>query len=130
MEIAAPEDAAPCRDLNAGKRAGIPKGFCNKAQGCEQRATLGKLGQHSLSTSKRLRRLLVCLIPYVALIPFDVVLAEQCPQFILKAHFLVMLLLCRDVLRNLRQIRLADREVRIAALPLKIQVIATLLLQP
>ena len=45
MEIAAPEDAAPCRDLNAGKRAGIPKGFCNKAQGCEQRATLGNLGR-------------------------------------------------------------------------------------
>src|SRR5437879_4762051 len=45
MEIAAPEDAAPCRDLNAGKRAGIPKGFCNKAQGCAQRATLGNLGR-------------------------------------------------------------------------------------
>src|SRR5204863_2061997 len=28
-----------------GKRAGIPKGFCNKAQGCEQRATLGNLGR-------------------------------------------------------------------------------------
>src|SRR2546425_13328398 len=49
-----------CSD-NAGKRAGTPKGFCNKAQGCEQRATLGNLGRPPLSTSKRLRRILVWL---------------------------------------------------------------------
>ena len=92
QERSAPVRTAPYTDLNAGKRVGIPKGFCNKAQGCEQRATLGNLGHRSPSTSKRLRRLLVLLIPHVALIPLDVVLAEQCPQFILKAHFLVMLL--------------------------------------
>src|SRR5438445_5320397 len=39
----------PYTDLNAGKRAGIPKGFCNKAQGCEERATLGNLGRPPLS---------------------------------------------------------------------------------
>src|SRR5437762_4499941 len=55
-------------------------------KGCEQRATLGNLGHRSPSTSKRLRRLLVFLIPHVALIPLNVVLAEQCPQFILKVN--------------------------------------------
>jgi hypothetical protein len=39
-------------DGNVGRR--IPKGFCNKAQGCLQRATLGIAIPTSLSTSKRL----------------------------------------------------------------------------
>src|SRR2546427_12554989 len=30
VEIAAPENAAPHTGFNAGKRAGSPKGFCNK----------------------------------------------------------------------------------------------------
>src|SRR5258707_12003852 len=48
---------------NDGNVSRIPKGFCNKAQGCERRATLGNVRRRSLPTSKRLRRLIVCLIP-------------------------------------------------------------------
>src|SRR5258708_4795543 len=41
-------------DLKTDGRAGIPKGFRNKAQGCEHRATLGKHRASTPSTSKRL----------------------------------------------------------------------------
>jgi len=40
------------------------------------------------------------------------------------------LLLFRDIGNDLREVGLADREVRITALPLKIQVLAALLLEP
>jgi hypothetical protein len=58
------------------------------------------------------------------------VLAEQSSHFILKGHFLMMLRLFGDVASNLRQVGLADGEIRVTALPLKIQVVAPLLFEP
>src|SRR5205823_4597746 len=68
------------------------------------------------------------LIPHVTFVPFDLVFSEQRPQFILKARFLMMLLLLFDIPNDLGQIGLTYREIRITALPLKIQIFATLFL--
>src|SRR6266568_3974074 len=105
----------------------IPKGLCPPAQGCESASYPGKRRHHPSQP----RRGCACvpheLIPDVALVPLNVVLAEQSSQLILKAEVSMMF---RDIGNDLREVGLADREVRIAALPLKIQIIAALLLAP
>ena len=69
-------------------------------------------------------------IPHIAFIKFDFVPAQQSAEFILKVHLAVMLLLPGDVLLHLLDIRLADGEIRITALPLEIGLIGTLFLEP
>src|SRR6266851_8843795 len=71
-----------------------------------------------------------CSIPNVFFIPFDFVLAQKQAQLILKTHLAMMLLLIGDVLLHLFEIRLADAKVCVAALPLKVRVLATAFLQP
>ena len=69
-------------------------------------------------------------IPNVTLVPFQVVLAQQCPKLVLKSHFLVMLWLIGNVSNYPFQIRLTHAEIGVASLPLKIEKIATLFLEP
>jgi Tfp pilus assembly protein PilN len=69
-------------------------------------------------------------VPHVPLIPFDLMSAQQSSQFILKAQLAMVLLLPGDVLFNLLQVGLANREIRLLALPLEIGVIRSLLLEP
>ena len=69
-------------------------------------------------------------VPHVPLIPFDLMSAQQSPQFILKAQLAMVLLLPGDVLFNLLQVGLANREIRLPALPLEISVVRSLLLEP
>ena len=70
------------------------------------------------------------LIPHIALVPLDLVLAKQGPQLILKTGFLVMLLLFGDVPDDLLQIRLANSEIGITALPPEIEIAAALFFEP
>ncbi len=53
-------------------------------------------------------------IPNVFLVPFDLVLAQHCAQFILKSNLAVMLLLSGDVLLHLLEIQLAHGEISAA----------------
>src|SRR5437879_7785631 len=53
-------------------RAVIPKGFCNKAQGCEQRATLGNLGQRAPQPRRGCADPLVGVIPYAEIVAWPV----------------------------------------------------------
>jgi len=69
-------------------------------------------------------------IPHIFFIPFDFVFAEQRQQLVLKIHLPVVFLLSGDVWLHLFQIRLADREIRVAALPFKVRIIPALRLQP
>ena len=55
-------------------------------------------------------------------------LPQKRPQLILKRQFPVMFLLVGDVYLYLFKTGLADREIRVTALPLKIGVIPALLL--
>src|ERR1039457_2937342 len=109
----------------------IPKGLCLPAQGCEERATLGRESEMN-STATRLwqSRHGDDSIPNVFLVPLNLVLAQQRTKLVLKPNLAMMLLLPGDVVLNLRQLRLAHREIRVAALPLEIGVIATAFLQP
>src|ERR1035437_9490565 len=59
-------------------------------------------------------------VPHVPLIPLDLMSAQQSLQFILKAQLAMVLLLPGDVLFNLLQVGLANREIRIPPLPLEI----------
>src|ERR1035437_1242912 len=69
-------------------------------------------------------------VPHVPLIPFDLVSAKQSPQLILKAQLTVVLFLPGDVVLDLLQVELANRKIRIPALPLEICVVRPLLLEP
>ena len=69
-------------------------------------------------------------IPNVFLVPFDLVLSQQRAQLVLEANFAMMLFLPGDVLLYRFEIRLAHGEIRVAALPLEVGVIATALLEP
>ena len=69
-------------------------------------------------------------IPHIFLIPFDLVLAQQRAEFVLKSNLAMMLFLPGDVFFHLWQFRLAHREIRVAALPFEVGVIATAFLQP
>ena len=69
-------------------------------------------------------------IPHVFLVPFNLVFAQQRAQLVLKSDLAMMLLLSGDVLLHLFEIGLAYGEIRIAALPLEVGVIATAFLQP
>jgi|SRR5882724_4067096 len=51
-------------------------------------------------------------------------------QLILKRHPMMMFFLANDVMLYLLQIRVADREIRITALPFKIGLIRSLLFEP
>src|SRR5687768_7575846 len=55
-------------------------------------------------------------------------LSQKGSQLVLEAGLFMMLLLPPDICRDLFQVRLADREIRVARLPLKIR--DTLLLNP
>ena len=70
------------------------------------------------------------LIPNVSLVPFQAVLTEQCPQLILKADLLMMFILSGNVSVHPVLIGLADTEIGVASLPLKIHNIAPLFLEP
>lgn len=67
-------------------------------------------------------------IPNVFLVPVDLVLAQQCTQFVLKTYLTVMFLLSGDVLLHLLKVGLAHGESRVTALPFKVCEIATALL--
>src|SRR5688572_15328839 len=85
------------------------------------------------STATRLRQnpfATIQSIPNVFLVPFDLVFAQQRAQLVLKTNLAMMLLLSGDVLLHLFEIRLAHREIRVAALPLEVGVIAAAFLQP
>ena len=69
-------------------------------------------------------------IPNVFLVPFNLVLAQQRTQLVLKTNLAVMFLLSGDVLLHLFEIGLAHGEIRVAALPFEIGVIGTAFLQP
>ena len=56
--------------------------------------------------------------------------AKQSPQLILKAQLAMVLLLPGNVLLDRLQVGLADRKVRIPALPLEVGVVRALLLEP
>src|SRR5688572_10419292 len=56
--------------------------------------------------------------------------SKQRPDFVLKSHPPMMLLLAGDVADNLLQVRLAYRKIGVPALPGKTRIISTLLLQP
>ena len=64
-------------------------------------------------------------VPHVFLVPFNLVLARQRAQLVLKSNLAVMRLLSGDVLLHLFEIRLSHGEIRVAALPLEVGVIAT-----
>src|SRR5882724_6276841 len=95
------------------RRLLIPKGLRPPAQGCEPASYPGKRRRHSSQPQRGCACERHQLIPDVALVPFEVVLAEQSSQLILKAHRSMMLLRFCDVRNDLRKIGLADREVRV-----------------
>src|SRR5438045_1999932 len=84
----------------------IPKGLRSKAQGCRVRPRLPWVnGSKPFSTATRLRTI-ARSIPHIFLIPIDFVLAQKRAKFVLKSNLTVMLLLFRDVLLHLVEIRL------------------------
>jgi hypothetical protein len=70
------------------------------------------------------------LIPHITLVEFDSVLSQKRSQFVLETHLLVVLLLTSDVAFHPIELRLADREVRVTALPLEVGIISALCLEP
>ena len=77
----------------------IPKGFRNKAQGCDVGATLG----NRWSNSQPQRG---CVsVPNISFIPFHSVFAQKRPQLVLERHLPVMLLLAGDAFFNLEKTR-------------------------
>jgi hypothetical protein len=69
-------------------------------------------------------------IPNIFLIPFDLVFAQHRAQLVLKSNLPMMLLLSGDVFLHLFKVGLAHGEIRVAALPLEVGVIATAFFQP
>lgn len=69
-------------------------------------------------------------IPHVSLVPFDVVPLQQSAVLVLKILRSMMRFLIRDVSLHFTQFGLANREVAVAALPLKISVRRPLIFQP
>ena len=109
----------------------IPTGLWPPAQGCEARATLG-YDLEMYSTATRLRQIPDGndSIPNIFLVPFDLMLAQQRPQLVLKSNLAMMLLLAGDVLLHRFEIGLAHGKICITTLLLEVRVIATAFLQP
>ena len=63
-------------------------------------------------------------IPNIFLIPFDFVTLQQRAQLLLKSNFAMMFLLPGNVLLHRFEIGLAHGEIRVAALPFEVGVIA------
>ena len=66
--------------------------------------SLRDCGALGFKSRRKTRPTAALLIPHIALVPLDLVLAKQGPQLILKTRFLVMLLLLGDVPDDLLQI--------------------------
>ena len=69
-------------------------------------------------------------IPHISFIKFDFMFAQERAKFVLKRRLPMMFLLARDVLFHLLKVGLAHREIRIAALPFKIGVVAAMFFEP
>jgi len=69
-------------------------------------------------------------IPHITFIKFDFVFAQQRAKFVLECRLPMMFLLVRNVLFHLFKVGLAHREIRIAALPFKIGVVAAMFFEP
>ena len=111
--------------------------LARRTQGSSFLATLGFVAQSlrdcgalGFKSRRKTRPTAALLIPHIALVPLDLVLAKQGPQLILKTGFLVMLLLFGDVPDDLLQIRMANSQIGITALPLEIEMAAALFFEP
>jgi hypothetical protein len=100
-----------------------PKGIAASSPGLRQRRYPGWRGHRMKQPQGG-----CASIPHIAFIEFDFMLPQKRPQLILKRQFPVMFLLVGDVYLYLFKTGLADREIRVTALPLKIGVIPALLL--
>lgn len=112
-------------------RCANPKGIAASSPRLRGTSYLGsrfrnKFNRNAVAAMSHLAR----SIPNVFLIPFDFVSFQQRAQLALKTNLAVMLLLSGDVLLHRFEIGLAHGEIRVAALPLEVGVIATAFLQP
>ncbi len=69
-------------------------------------------------------------VPNVTLVDLHAVLATQRAKLVLKRHLAMMLFLRRDIIANLFDIRLANGERAVSALPVKVPVTWSLFLHP
>ena len=70
------------------------------------------------------------LVPNVPYVVLDSMLLEKSPEFILKAHALVVIFLLRKIIKNILQRALTYRERSVTALPLKCGKLVPFGLQP
>src|SRR5579872_591549 len=69
-------------------------------------------------------------IPQITLVPLELMLTEQRAQLFLKPYLPMMFLLANNVSPDRIHVGLADRKIRVTALPIEIHVIAALFLGP